>query len=266
METDNNPPSIPKVWRYGGYEMEGGAFATAMIHLYRAEITRANSWRSRLDVTTNWAVVAMGAALSFAFGQPNTHHSVILLFNLLITLFLLIEARRYRYFELWSYRVRLLETDFFAAMLIPPFTPRAAWSKDLAASLLRPEFPITMWEAVGRRLRRNYMWIYLTLGTAWFARLLLFPTGVNTWAEIPAHARMGVVPGEVVLVVVIVFYVILIALGIYTQRFRMSVGEVLYRNVEDIEELKVHVEAEADKNADKAKLTQGDEGIVNKNS
>ena len=31
------------------------------------------------------------------------------------------ESHRYHYFELWNYRVRLMETDFFAPMLVPPF-------------------------------------------------------------------------------------------------------------------------------------------------
>src|SRR4051812_38585299 len=93
------------VWTYEGYRLESNTFATALAHLYRGELTRANAWRSRLDVTTNWAVVSTGAAISFAFAQPDSHASVILLITMLVTLFLFIEARRYRYYELWSYRI-----------------------------------------------------------------------------------------------------------------------------------------------------------------
>src|ERR1044072_7927445 len=42
-------------------------FNTAMVHLYRGEVGRANTWRMRLDGTTNWAVLTTGATLSFAF-------------------------------------------------------------------------------------------------------------------------------------------------------------------------------------------------------
>src|SRR6185295_879139 len=130
----------------------------------RAEITRANLWRQRLDTTTNWAVVATGAAISIAFSSDlSITHAIIILNTLLVTLFLFIEARRYRYYELWSYRVRLMETDFFAAMLVPPFKPDPDWAESLAANLLSPHFPISMWEAFGRRLRRNYFWIFLIL-------------------------------------------------------------------------------------------------------
>jgi uncharacterized membrane protein len=130
-----------------------------MVHFFRAEISRANTWRERLDATTNWAVIATGAVISFAFSTDTIgSHSVIILNTLLITLFLFIEARRYRYYELWSYRVRLMETDFFAAMLVPPFGPSPDWAESLADTLLHPRYPISTLEAVGRRLRRNYLW------------------------------------------------------------------------------------------------------------
>src|SRR5436189_2599486 len=134
-------PPIPRPshsgWAYGGYSLEASSFVTALVHLYRGEITRANAWRNRLDVTTNWAVISTGAAISFAFGQPTTHHSVIILIMVLVTLFLFIEARRYRYYELWSYRIRLIETNLFAAMLRQSPRPNTEWDKQLSNSLLR---------------------------------------------------------------------------------------------------------------------------------
>jgi uncharacterized membrane protein len=39
------------------------------------------------------------------------------LVGLLVTVFLLFEARRYRYFNVWRARARLLETDFYAPMI-----------------------------------------------------------------------------------------------------------------------------------------------------
>ena len=107
--------------------MRPAEFNTAMVHYYRAEIQRSNIWRTRLDATTNWAVVATGAAISFALASPENHYAVIILNTLLVTIFLWIEARRYRYYELWAHRTRLMETDFFAAMLVPPFAP-VSWS------------------------------------------------------------------------------------------------------------------------------------------
>ena len=79
-------------------------------HYYRAEIQRSNVWRSRLDTTTNWAVVTVAASITFVFAAPENHWGVFLLVMLLVMLFLFIEARRYRYYELWSLRARLMET------------------------------------------------------------------------------------------------------------------------------------------------------------
>src|SRR5574342_1423490 len=176
------------VWTFRGYEMRPSEFNTAMVHYYRAEIQRSNVWRQRLDNTTNWAVIASSAAISFALSAPDHHYGVIILNTLLVTLFLWIEARRYRYYELWAYRTRLMETDFFAAMLSPPFAPHAEWSESLAETMLSPEFPISMWEAFGRRFRRNYMWIFLVLGAAWTLKMFLHPTPANSFGELIARA------------------------------------------------------------------------------
>ena len=166
-ETPEPPPAPSEpVWRFRGYQLRPAEFTTAMVHLYEGELQRATAWRGRLDNTTNWAVVFTGTALLFTLADPAHNFAVIILDTLLVTLFLSIEARRYRYYELWSHRVRLMETDFFAAMLVPPFGPNPEWAEKLAASLLHPEFPISNWEAFGRRFRRNYVWIFVILGLA----------------------------------------------------------------------------------------------------
>jgi len=86
-------------------------FNTAMIHFYRGEVQRSNTWRNRLDTTTNWAVLTAGATLSFVFSSPTNPHFVIPINSILVAIFLLMEARRYRYYEIWSSRVRIIETD-----------------------------------------------------------------------------------------------------------------------------------------------------------
>jgi uncharacterized membrane protein len=227
----------PNFWTYGTYRLEGSTFATALIHFYRAEITRANTARNRLDVTTNWAVVATGAALSFAFGQPDTHHSVILLILILNTLFLWIETRRYRYYELWSYRLRLMETDFFAAMLVPPYHPSPEWAQKLANSLLNPTYPISIHEAFGRRLRRNYIWIFLILVLAWFAKLSFYPAGVESIGMLIRRARVGIMPGEVTTALVVLFCLIMLVIGLTTMRLRNASGEIFGREAQDIDNL-----------------------------
>ncbi len=217
------------VWTYRGYHLKTSEFVTAMVHLFRAEIQRANVWRQRLDTTTNWAVVATGATLSISFGQQSVHHAVILLNTLLVTWFLFIEARRYRYYELWSYRVRLMETDFFAAMLVPPFHPSPDWAENLAENLLTPSFPISMWEAFGRRLRRNYYWIFLILGMSWLAKIWLFPIAPVNAQEFVNRAAVGPISGEIMILLGIVFYAFLTIFAIGTINMTRATGEVLPR-------------------------------------
>lgn len=218
------------VWSYRGYHLKSSEFTTAMVHFFRAEVQRANVWRQRLDTTTNWAVVTTGAAISFAYSRTDVQdHRLIILNVLLVTLFLYIEARRYRYYELWSYRVRLLETDFFATMLVPPFHPAADWAESLAENLLHPQFPISMLEALGRRLRRNYIWIYVILGLAWLSKVWLHPNPAVSWQEFLTRAAIGQISGELVLVLGILFNGILGLVALLTVGLQQASGEVLPR-------------------------------------
>jgi uncharacterized membrane protein len=182
-------------WTFQGYQLDAGHFTTAMVHFYRAEVNRANTWRTRLDATTNWAVITVGAALTFAFGAPRNPHYVLLLVFLLVLAFLYIEARRYRYYALWSYRVHLMETDFFAAMLAPPFRPSSDWADHLVQSLLQPSFPVANWEAIARRFIRNYVWLIVLLVTSWVGKLALHPLPASDLRSVIERAAIGRVPG-----------------------------------------------------------------------
>ncbi|HET7143592.1 MAG TPA: DUF2270 domain-containing protein [Anaerolineales bacterium] len=221
------------VWTYRGYKLKTSEFVTAMVHLFRAEIQRANVWRQRLDTTTNWAVLSTGATLSIAFSQSGIHHAIILLNTLLVMWFLFIEARRYRYYELWSYRVRLMETDFFAAMLVPPFHPSADWAENLAENLLTPSFPISMPEAFGRRLRRNYYWIFLILGMSWMAKIWLFPSAPADVAEFIRRSAVGPISGQIMIILGLLLYGTLTAIALATITMTRATGEVLPRFGDD---------------------------------
>ena len=218
-----------QVWTYRGYKLKTSEFVTSMVHFFRAEVSRANVWRQRLDTTTNWAVVSTGATLSIAFSQPTIHHGIIILNTLLVMWFLFIEARRYRYYELWSYRVRLMETDFYAAMLVPPFHPSPEWAESLAENLLAPSFPISLLEALGRRLRRNYVWIFLILYASWVAKIWLFPIPATGWIDFLGRASVGPVSGEVMFSMGVVLYAVLFIVAIATVTLTHATGEILPR-------------------------------------
>jgi uncharacterized membrane protein len=230
MDKDREGRPAEPVWSYRGYQLQASDFTTAMVHLFRAEVQRANVWRQRLDTTTNWAVITTGAAISFAFSRALAEdHRVIILNVLLVTLFLYIEARRDRYYELWSYRVRLMETDFFAKMLVPPFHPASDWAESLAENLLHPDFPISFAEALGRRFRRNYLWIYVILALAWVFKVWLHPTTATSWSEFIDRAAIGTIPGWFILTIGIVLNVVLMLVGLLTVGLQQASGEVLPR-------------------------------------
>ncbi|HAF13496.1 MAG TPA: hypothetical protein DHU55_11720 [Blastocatellia bacterium] len=208
--------------------MAPAEFNTAMIHFYRGEVQRSNTWRNRLDTTTNWAVLTAGATLSFVFSSPSNPHFVIPINSILVAIFLLMEARRYRYYEIWSSRVRVIETGYFAQMLAPEgVPPDEAWAEHLAADLITPHFTITEWEAVGRRLRRNYLWIFALLALSWNLKVYLQPLPARDFNAFIDRATVGVVPGWLVFVVGVIFNAALAIFAIGTVRLREATGEVL---------------------------------------
>ncbi len=215
------------VWSFRGYQLGPNEFTTAMVHYYRGEISRANTWRTRLDSTTNWAVVVTATTISFALSSPTNHHAAIIISTILVTMFLTIEARRYRYFELFSVRTRLMEQDFFANMLVPPFAPGEDWAESLAESLLHPDFPISRLEAFGRRMRRNYFWIFIVLGLAWLLKMYLHPEIARDFGELLRRAAFGSLPGWLVLTLGLSYNGIILAIGVLTAGLQKASGEVL---------------------------------------
>jgi uncharacterized membrane protein len=208
--------------------MAPAEFNTAMIHFYRGEVQRSNTWRNRLDTTTNWAVLTAGATLSFVFSSPSNPHFVIPINSLLVAIFLLMEARRYRYYEIWSSRVRVIETGYFAQMLAPESVPPdESWAEHLAADLITPHFTITEWEAVGRRLRRNYLWIFALLALSWNLKVYLHPLPARDFNAFIDRATVGVVPGWLVFVIGVLFNAAIAIFAIGTVRLREATGEVL---------------------------------------
>jgi len=211
-------------------KLSSSEFNTALVHFYRGEIQRSNTWRNRLDTTTNWAVLTAGATLSFAFSAPQNPHFVILINSLLVAFFLFMEARRYRYYEIWSSRVRVLETGYFAQMLHPEAAADSDWAEHLANDLITPHFTISEWEAVGRRLRRNYLWIFALLAASWNLKVYMHPQPALDFDEFILRAAVGVVSGDIVFSVGIVFNAALLVFALATVRLREATGEVLPRH------------------------------------
>jgi uncharacterized membrane protein len=156
---------------------------TMLAHYYRGEIARMISWRDRLDRTTNWAIGALAAMLSISLSTEQAHHSVLLFAMLLIQMLLFIEARRYRFYHVYRSRVRLLERVYFAAMFSGEPAPGRATLGELSDNLRAPRFTVSFYQAMSRRLRRNYCWIFLVVFLAWLVKTTPSPrTGVRDWS------------------------------------------------------------------------------------
>src|SRR3954453_12205179 len=129
---------------------------TALSHLYRGELYRSTVWRTRLDTTTNWAVVTTGISLSLTFSSASATPLPLALVGLLVAVFLSIEARRYRFFDFWRIRAHILELNFFGPILRGQGARTDnGWNEVLYRDYAQPSLHITFLEALGRRLRRN---------------------------------------------------------------------------------------------------------------
>ena len=201
----------------------GPAEIGALAHLYRAEVYRSTVWRQRLDMTTNWAVVSTGIALSVSFASEDASPLPIVLVGMLTVMFLLLEARRYRYFSVWKFRARMLEITNFVPMLrgrgatIPQDRGTA-----LSDDYLRPRHRISTLRALGRRIRRNYGWIFLIQGIAYFAKIAIHPNDVSSVAEFVDRAHIGPIPGWAALVMGICCHLAWITVALYTKRLEMA--------------------------------------------
>ncbi len=114
---------------------------------------------------------------------------IIFFFNLAIVWGMLwIEARRYRFYDAFRARVRMLEAHFLVPMVMENREMlQGEWKKLVCEDLILPSFKITKLEAVGRRLKRNYVFIFILIMVAWITKIFLHATA-------PVARSAGVLP------------------------------------------------------------------------
>ncbi len=180
---------------------------TILTHYYRAMVGRADIWRTRMDTTTNWAIGATAAIMSFALGNAAVPHYVVFIASLMTLIFLMLEARRLTFYHLWQQRVLLLERGLIRpaafALWSSQETTIPADSRDLAQELethlgrTAPNMPLG--KAVARRLRRVYLYLFGVQLLAWVLKIANHPTAASSLTEWVARAHAGPIPGEVFL-------------------------------------------------------------------
>src|SRR3954465_892167 len=201
-------------------------YANAMVHFYRGELGRIMAWRSRLDNTANWAITVTSSIFTISFSLSQVPH-IIFFFNIAIVWVMLwIEARRYRFYDAFRARVRMLEAHF----LVPIVSQNTSllqgdWQKLVSEDLLLPSFKISKLEAVARRLKRNYGFIFLIILGAWITKIFLharphpddpnshidgvvnFYHALKVGASIPSWLVAFLFVGTFVSVIGIIFYI-----------------------------------------------------------
>ncbi len=209
---------------------------TVLAHFHRAEIARMTGWRDRIDLTTNWAITVVAGMLSVSLSTPTAHHGVLLFAMVLVMLLLSIEARRYRFFDVYRTRVRRLERNYYAQVFAPRPGVEEDWARHLGEDLREPRFVVSRRTAMSRRLRRNYSWMFLVLLAGWVLKissawLLQDMTPVDPAKPVPGFIQnlaLGPVPGWVVLIGVGAFYC---WLAYATFRPREKLGELAHGDV-----------------------------------
>lgn len=201
-EDSSGPANGPSPYIGAGLLDEEMGPSSAMAHLYRGEIHRMKFWRERLDRTTNWAVIVIAALLTWAFSDSAVPHYIILIGVLTLSVFLVIEARRYRGYDIWRTRVRTLQENVWAVGLNPEAgLVDEDWRAGLSDDYRNPTIKITPEEAIAHRLRRIYLPLYAVLLVAWLVRITAFSPG--QWLD---TASIGMIPGSIVVGLVAIFY------------------------------------------------------------
>jgi uncharacterized membrane protein len=230
LEQSQTPP-------WPGLPNTSSEYVTLIAHYYRAEMGRMSGWRDRIDRTTNWAITVAGAMLSVSLSTPTSHHGVLLFAMVLVLLLLVIESRRYRFFDVYRARVRRLERQYYARIFSRADEGRdTEWMRELSDDLKKPVFLMSRGLAFSRRLRRNYIWMFLILLVAWLLKISSpklmtegepgrFSQSLSEWTN---SAAIGPLPGWMMLVAVAAFYcwILYAALRRYAGEGELAIGDV----------------------------------------
>src|SRR5262249_21923357 len=120
------------------------------------------------------------------------------------------------------------------------------WADHIAGDLVSPRFRISVWEAVGRRLRANYLWIFILLALSWSLKIYIHPIPISSaptlataatgaggvagqltfWSIFFDRARVGLVPGEIVVLVGVVFNFAVFFVAFSTLKLKGASSEV----------------------------------------
>jgi uncharacterized membrane protein len=212
------PPPVADSRTMPAPSLKDPCYVNTMVHFYRGELGRIMVWRQRLDVTTTWAITSSTTIITVAFTFPQIPH-IIFFFNLaLVWIMLWIEARRYRFYDAFRGRVRMLESHFLVPMISQSDRLLdGEWRRLVCEDLILPSFKISVIEAVGRRLMRNYVFIFAIIMLAWALKIFMHAatpiTSLRSFymafeaGHLPAWLNAGIFVGTIMVVSGIIVFV-----------------------------------------------------------
>jgi uncharacterized membrane protein len=183
-------------------------YITVLTHFYRAEMHRSTVWRMRLDTTTNWSIISVMGLISFTMADSESSHLVIVVGMLLVFTFLVIEARRFRFFDIWRSRVRMLEQNFVGPVLNKnQSSPIEDWGQKVANDLMNPRYKLSWSQALRVRLVRNYLPLFGLLLLIWIIKVDLLGLfydaepveGLDNGMNTPRHLSIWISIGTITL-------------------------------------------------------------------
>jgi uncharacterized membrane protein len=197
----------------------------AIAHLYRGEMYQSKVWRTRLDASTNWAVVTTGIAMSVTFSSADASPIPMLLVSWAVIAFLAFEARRYRIYDIYRTRVRVMELNFYGPMLTGQgIRTDNRWNEYLADDYRRYVYHIGYLEAVGRRLRRNYVWLFVIHLVCYLGKIIIHPTPLDSLDTLWMRAAIGPLPGQAALAFGLLFHSFWMLLAFVTLHGQRAAG------------------------------------------
>jgi uncharacterized membrane protein len=163
----------------------------------------------------------VNAMSHFYRGENREVPHIIFFFNLAIVWVMLwIEARRYRFYDAFRARIRMLEAHFLVPMVMENRDLlQGEWKKLVCEDLILPCFKISKLEAVGRRLKRNYVFIFILIMVAWVTKIFLHAEHAMDSVGGFYHAlRVGHIPSWLVAFVFGGTLISVIAITIYVSK------------------------------------------------
>ena len=183
-------------------------YVNTLVHFYRGELGRMMVWRQRFDATTNWSVLATASLTAFGASNPPMTSEVMLINVFVLSFFAFLEGRRYRFYDAYRARVRMLEVHFIAPTLLGQDRKllQGPWREELTRDLMMPSFKCSLAFALGRRFRHLYFALHGFVLLSWSALLAAHTSTLSEWIQ---AFRVGNVPGLLVLALVIAYLAVL---------------------------------------------------------